>query len=81
MEWGELIAHVCYCTGWTWDYVADNVDIPRLTYLRDYWSQFPPLPIAVAHYIGAAKPKAKLTSSSQEKQAEELLGMFPLQKG
>lgn len=76
MEWGELIAHVCFCTGWTWDYVAENVDIPRLTCLKDYWSQFPPLPIAVAHYIGAAKPKER---KSTDQQAEELLGLgFPV---
>lgn len=25
--------------------------------MRDQWAQFPPLPVMVAHYLGAAKPK------------------------
>lgn len=76
MEWGELIAHVCHCTGWTWDYVVEHIDIPRLTHLKDYWSQFPPLAIIVAHYLGAAKPKE---TKSPDQQAEELMSLgFPI---
>ena len=25
--------------------------------MREQWAQFPPLPVMVAHYLGAAKPK------------------------
>jgi len=37
-----MIAHVCASTGWTWDYVADNLDLPRIGHLNDYWRGHPP---------------------------------------
>ena len=55
-DWGELYAHVIAVTGWTWDYVAENVDLPRLEALNRYWAQLPPLHLMVAAYFGI-KPK------------------------
>ena len=58
MNWGELVAGICASTGWTWDYVLEHMDFPRLEALREQWRQFPPLNVLVAHYLGAAKPAA-----------------------
>lgn len=43
-------------TGWTWDYIAENMDIPRLTALNEYWADNPPLHIMVKSLVGI-KPK------------------------
>lgn len=45
------------CTGWTWDYVEQELDVPRLTALTTYWRNNPPLHVMVAAYLGI-KPKA-----------------------
>jgi len=49
---------VAYCTGWPIPHIRDELDLPTLTALREQWAQFPPLPVMVAHYLGAAKPRA-----------------------
>ena len=45
-------------TGWTWEYIADHVDLPRLAALQRYWARIPPLHITVASYFGAIKQPA-----------------------
>ncbi|RQO57970.1 hypothetical protein DBR47_14345 [Paucibacter sp. KBW04] len=57
---------MAYCTGWTIPHIRDELDLPTLAALREQWAQFPPLPVMVAHYLGAAKPK------KQDEQAEHL---------
>jgi hypothetical protein len=49
------VAYVCFNTGWTWDYVRDHVDIPRLESLHKYWANHPPLQWMVASYFGIGK--------------------------
>ena len=76
-DWGEIYAHLVACTGWTWDYIAENVDLPRLESLNRYWDQFPPLHVMVASYLGLKpKPKVKPGQSSGQ-DFEELFRMFP----
>ena len=29
-DFGQVIAHVCASTGWTWDYVAEHIDLVGL---------------------------------------------------
>lgn len=48
---------MAYCTGWPIPHIRDELDLPTLAALRAQWAQFPPLPVMVAHYLGAAKPK------------------------
>jgi len=57
-------------TGWTWDYIEWNIDLPRLTALNKQWKQLPPLPIQmarIANYLGY-KP------SIEPKKNDELSG-------
>lgn len=49
------MAHVCACTGWTWDYVLDNIDLPRLDALRKQWKEIPPICVMLAGYFGILK--------------------------
>jgi hypothetical protein len=39
------------------DYIAENMDIPRLKAMGAFWRQFPPLPVMIAHYLGAVTKK------------------------
>lgn len=60
-----MIAHVCASTGWTWDYVTEHVDLPRLEALNRYWAGHPPVHVMVAAYFGI-KPEDE--ASDPEKQ-------------
>jgi hypothetical protein len=65
-------------TGWTWDYVRDELDIPRLTALTEYWQQHPPLHLVVAAALGVKtgveveKPKPP-----DDAALAELMAAFP----
>lgn len=58
IDWGDLYAHVIACTGWTWCYIADHLDLPRLEALNKHWANSPPVHSMVAAYLGI-KPKEK----------------------
>lgn len=36
------MAWVISSTGWTWEYVEDNVTLPKLAILDKFWQQIPP---------------------------------------
>ena len=52
MNWGELYAHLIACTGWTWDYIENQMDIPRLASMNAYWAKHPPLHVMVQWFMG-----------------------------
>lgn len=58
-------------TGWTWDYVENNITMPRLRALHEEWQRHPPLPIMVAAYLGI-KQKEEGTG---EELVERIMGM------
>lgn len=45
------------CTGFTFDQVGEQFDLPRLRAMQTYWESNPPIHIMVARYLGI-KPKA-----------------------
>lgn len=67
-----MIAHVCASTGWTWDYVAENIDLPRMKHLGDYWAQHPPMHILMASYVGF-KPQAMPSENDEQGDIAEAL--------
>jgi hypothetical protein len=78
-DFGEVIAHVCASTGWTWDYVAENVDLPRLEALNRYWKGHPPVHVMVAAYFGI-KPEAE-ASDPESQDFSALLDMGNFTEG
>lgn len=39
-------------TGWSWEYIDTQMDIPRLFALKQYWAKNPPLREMVQAYLG-----------------------------
>ncbi len=39
-------------TGWTWEYVDEQMDIPRLIEMNRYWRAHPPVREMVQAYLG-----------------------------
>lgn len=52
-------------TGWTWEYIDDCMDIPRLDALNSAWSQYPPVHVSVAAYLGIGKQKNTAASDAE----------------
>lgn len=88
LSWDALYAYLVNATGWTWETIRWELDLPRLAALSKYWEDMPPLHIEVARLgaaFGVPRPEksSKTTSSSPAKNDEEpsdfveLLGMFP----
>lgn len=69
-----MIAHVCASTGWTWDYVAEHIDLPRLEHLNGYWRQHPPMHILAAAYMGYKGTDAPQETQSGGEEAFDMLG-------
>ena len=40
------------CTGFTYDQVGEQFDLPRLRAMQKYWEGNPPIHIMVARYLG-----------------------------
>ncbi|MEQ1663171.1 MAG: hypothetical protein ABL877_10805 [Thiobacillus sp.] len=68
IDWLELYAGIAYRTGWSIPHIREEIDLPTLAAMREQWEQYPPLPVMVAHYLGAAKPK---TPESQIERLED----------
>jgi hypothetical protein len=47
-------------TGWTWDYVGEEITLPQLKDLMQYWQEYPPVHIAVLGFLGGGKKKLPL---------------------
>lgn len=43
---------MCQSLGYTWDYVEQHIDLPRLAAMNRYWDKHPPVHIMVAAYLG-----------------------------
>ncbi|EOF9914138.1 hypothetical protein ACGLR3_002096, partial [Neisseria gonorrhoeae] len=74
LSFGAVIAHVCASTGWTWDYVADNLDLPRIKHLNEYWREHPPVHILAASYMGVKPSSGSVQSEADEAEAVGMLG-------
>lgn len=53
-------------TGWTWDYVEEQLDIPRLAALNAYWRNHPPVHYLLAAFVGFKPPRERTVNSDQE---------------
>jgi hypothetical protein len=76
-----VIAFVALNTGWTIDYVGENIDLPRLMLLNKQWRQAPPVRLVLATYAGYKPPEdeSKVKAES-EAQVQELFTGAPAYK-
>ena len=54
-------------TGWTFDQVAEQFDLPRLKAMIAYWKHKPPVHVMIASYLGIdGKPIQKFDDPEQQ---------------
>jgi hypothetical protein len=61
-------------TGWTWEYIDDHMDLPRLSAMNRYWENHPPVHIMLKKlgiWAGIEKPP-----KSKSFDADPLAQMF-----
>lgn len=59
MSWDELYALFCVETGWTWEYVDEEMTVPRSQGFINLWKITPPLRATlrgIAIFLGAGDP-------------------------
>lgn len=66
MTWGEIYALMCAETGWTWEYVDEEMTLPRLDEFTKLWNRHPPLRVAV-HAIAIALGMENSTPAVKKK--------------
>ena len=76
-DWGYLYARIISQTGWTWEYIGQNMTLPRLYEMQRYWEQHPPVGDLVAAYLGyEVKAKGTNKRSPDYGSPEELISAF-----
>lgn len=68
---------MCVSTGWTWDYVADAVTLPRLAALSRVWASRPSVADSVAMVLRAFgwKPPSRRTTRRKDDALAELAAL------
>ncbi len=64
-------------TGWTWEYVDENMTMPRLEELREYWTETPPVHVCVAAYLLDKGGKSKEKPLEGDAGVGYLMSLFP----
>jgi hypothetical protein len=52
MNWGDIYAHLITSTGWTFEYIDENMTLFRLAELSAYWKNHPPSHVCNAIMAG-----------------------------
>ncbi len=63
-------------TGWSWEYIDDHMDIPRLLKMNKFWRENPPLREMVQAYLGIKIEPVKDAGQQSEQDAEAFIRDF-----
>jgi hypothetical protein len=64
--------------GWSWEYIDEEMTLPRMAAISKHWDKIPPLSISlagIAMALGVKKPE-KMTAEKAQSSMDELLGMM-----
>ncbi len=67
--------------GWTWEYIDEEMTLPRYQAICDHWARVPPLAVSaagIAQYLGAIKSQQPAAKQPEERadNRQALLDMF-----
>lgn len=70
IDWGEIYAGIIAGTGWTWEYIDENMTLPRVISLNKHWAEFPPVHIGLTMFskafLGTGKKKPDKRGNLQD---------------
>jgi hypothetical protein len=53
------------CFGWSWEYIDEQMTLPRLRAIWKQWNRFPPLHMMVGAYFGYGKEKKAAAETNE----------------
>ncbi len=62
--------------GWTWDYVEETLDVPRLAALTAYWREHPPTHVLLAARYAYKAPNEPTRSVNTDGDIASLVQAF-----
>jgi len=74
VDWDFIYCLIIDRTGWSWEYIDDQMDIPRLLKMNRYWRTNPPVREMVQAYLGIAADDDK--PARQDSNVDELIALF-----
>lgn len=57
--------------GWSWEYIDDNMTLPRYYEISEQWKKWPPLHLAILAYIGYTEKNGS-KENAEKKEANEV---------
>lgn len=75
IDWRGTYAEIATATGWTWDYIRNNMTFARYAALKEYWKIVPPtnvMLLRIAQMIGYEQPKESGSSASSKSQSNDV---------
>lgn len=63
-------------TGWTWEYIDESMDIPRLQAINSHWLDSPPVHVMLARFLGYEKKPPPQAESDPDDELAQLMGML-----
>ena len=64
MSWEEIYSLLIADTGWTWEYIAENMTLPRLRAMDAYREEHPTIQSMLAAYLGIKSKSNRKQGSS-----------------
>lgn len=67
--------------GWTWEYIDEEMTLPRYRAITERWKTFPPLSVtaaAIARGLGIMKPAAQKPSPEGGNTADQRQALFDM---
>ncbi len=78
MGWDGIYAHLLTCfPGWTWEYIDDHIDLPRMLALLNYQKENPPVHKLLAIFMGGSK---KQSTTAPQQSVEEFSDIIPSER-
>jgi hypothetical protein len=71
MTWGQVYALFVLETGWSWEYIDEEMTMPRANEFVDLWKLTPPLRVTlsiIAHALGMESPESTGAAPKGKKQ-------------
>ncbi len=66
IDWGEIYVNLMTAFGWTWEYIDDNMTLPRYYEISRQWEKWPPMHLAVLAYMGYTEKPSEDSVSKKD---------------
>lgn len=76
VDWDAVYCLIIERTGWTWDTIDDQMDMPRFLALDRHWRRHPPLRDMVQAYLGIKPAQPPKTPGNDQTDLDEFIEIF-----